>query len=155
MGFVVNLIAKHKPDVIICDIGGLGYPMFMRLQELGIRNIHGFDGASSSELPNAINTRACGYLVLKNFIENRQLIIKNQDTLTELEGIKMVHKSDGRIKIQAKEDMKKEGNHSPDRADSVMMAVYAIRYILPKTNIADGAMYKPTIKRISNKRWEK
>ena len=94
------------------------------------------------------------YLVLREFISNRQIIIKDDKTLVELEGIKINNKSDGRIKIQSKEDMKKEGGHSPDRADSVMMGVYAIRYLLPK-NILQMTSNGTTIKRINKKKWEK
>lgn len=154
VGFIVNLIGKYQPDIIICDVGGLGYPMFMRLKEIGVKNLYEFDGAGASKLPNALNQRACGYLVLRDFITNRQIIIKDDKTLAELEGIKINNKSDGRIKIQSKEDMKKEGGHSPDRADSVMMGVYAIRYLLPK-NILQMTNNGTTIKRINKKKWEK
>jgi hypothetical protein len=98
-----------------------------------IKDIQGFDGAGESLQPNAGNQRADGYLVLKDFTDQEWLILSKYDkTIKQLETIKRKYQRSGKVYIQSKEEMRGDGVESPDYADSVMMAVYAIRYLLGK-----------------------
>lgn len=126
-GKIISLYAKHKPNISIIDKGGLGKPIYDDLKET-ISNLIGFDGAGKSNADNSLNQRADGYLVLRKFFENEFIKETNEDTLIELESIKKEYSPNGKIKIQSKEDMKKEGLDSPDHADSLMMGIYALNY---------------------------
>ena len=93
-----------------------------------IPNAIKFNGAGSSNRPNALNRRADGYLTLKDFIDNEWLKISSDFTISQLEYIKKSYKPNGQICIQSKKDMKSEQGESPDFADSLMMGIYAINY---------------------------
>lgn len=150
VGKVVGLIGKYKPDIIVVDAGGLGLPMYDRMRELGIQNLFAFNGASTDGIAlNAGNARADGYLTFAEFLDNDWLIIDSEQTLKEMETIQLSpHRhSNGRIYIKSKQDMKSEGIHSPDKADSVMMAIFGIKKWLGKINYSDQAVsfnYKRT-----------
>jgi hypothetical protein len=49
------------------------------------------------------------------------------ETVKELEEIRFKYKSNGERLIMSKDEMRKQGIHSPDRADSLMMAVFCIK----------------------------
>lgn len=150
VGKVVGLIGKYKPDIIVVDAGGLGLPMYDRMRELGIQNLFAFNGATTDGIAlNAGNARADGYLTFAEFLDNDWLIINSEQTLKEMETIQISpHRhSNGRIYIKSKQDMKSEGVHSPDKADSVMMAIFGIKKWLGKINYSDRAVsfnYKRT-----------
>jgi hypothetical protein len=142
VGKIVNILGQYKPDLAIIDVGGLGAPMYDRIKEIGVRNIFAFNGANASKIANARNTRAEGFLTLREWFDQEWLIVKSLDTIKELERIKMAKGgSDGYITIESKEKMKAEGYNSPDRADSLMMAIYGIKYYLKLASLtkSDGA----------------
>ena len=126
IGRIVNIMGEWKPDNSLLDVGGMGTVVHSRLVELGV-NIGRFDGASKQGVPDEyLNARAYGYYTLKRYIDNGLILMNNNDTERELLQIRYDYKSDGTRLIMSKEKMRKEGLHSPDRADSLMMAVYAI-----------------------------
>lgn len=129
-GKIVNLIGQYRPTASCIDVGGMGYVVFNRLQELGIR-INPFNGAEQDGVPMEYgNTRAWGYYNLNDYINNEWIIMDSPETVKELEEIRFKYKSNGERLIMSKDEMRKQGIHSPDRADSLMMAVFCIkRYI--------------------------
>lgn len=132
VGKTIALYGNWQPDVFIVDKGGLGYPMFISISK-SISKVIGFDGAQTELCTeNAGNHRAEGYLNLKSFVDKEWLISRSRFTNKQLETIKKKYKANGRIYIQSKKDLRKEGFESPDRADSVMMAVFAIVKFLGK-----------------------
>ena len=126
IGKIVDLMGQLKPTVSILDVGGMGYVVYNRLQELNIR-INPFNGAEQQDVPAEYgNKRAWGYYKLKEYIENEWIIMDSPQTISELEQIRFKYKSNGERLILSKDEMRKQGIHSPDRADSLMMAVFAI-----------------------------
>ena len=137
VGKTIALRSQWNPDVTLVDKGGLGYPMFCSLQK-SIKDIFGFDGAEKATLLNSGNKRADGYLTLKEFIDSEFLILgKFEATIKELETIRRKYKASGLVFIQSKEEMRRDGIKSPDRADSLMMAVWAIKNLLAKKTTPD------------------
>lgn len=135
VGRIVAMMGKYKPTAAVVDAGGLGLPMYQSIVEAGVKNIFPFNGASTEGITNnAGNCRADGYLLLRDWFENEFLCMNSAETRKELEGIKRIFKSNGKVYIQSKDDMKKEGLHSPDRADSLMMAVWGAVRVIPKVN---------------------
>ena len=141
IGKIVDLIGKYKPTAACLDIGGMGYVVYNRLQELGIR-INPFDGAVQEGVPNEYgNTRAWGYYTLNEYVNNEWIIMNSPETEKELLDIRFKYKSNGERLILSKDEMRKDGIHSPDRADSLMMAVFCIKQYLN-----DGVVYGKTHK---------
>lgn len=145
IGRIVNIIGENRPTCSILDVGGMGTVVHSRLVELGIK-INRFDGASKDCTPDGyLNARAYGYYTLRDYIDKGRIIMNNNDTERELLQIRYDYKSDGTRLIMSKEKMRSEGLKSPDRADSLMMAVFAIE------NYLKGESYKPVQMRTSNK----
>ena len=125
-GKIIDLFGRFKPTASCIDVGGMGYVVYNRLQELNVR-INAFNGAEQKDVPMEYgNTRAWGYYTLKEYIDNEWLIVDSAATVKELEDIRFKYKSNGERLIQSKDEMRKNGIHSPDRADSLMMAVFCI-----------------------------
>lgn len=133
VGKIINLIGTHKPNVTVIDIGGMGKPVFDRLNEVLVNSkdhtLVPFDGGSTQgvDTDHYGNIRAQSYFTLKDWFDNGFLCIdKNKDTevVKQLEKIKFKYRSNGVRLIQSKVDMKKELRYSPDDADSLNMAVW-------------------------------
>jgi hypothetical protein len=71
-----------------------------------------------------VNARAKDYWTLREIFENGEIDIDELDDVlaAQLGSIKWTLDSRGRIKIESKDDMRKHGMPSPDRADTVAMA---------------------------------
>jgi hypothetical protein len=148
IGRIVELIGKYKPTAATLDVGGMGYVVYNRLQELGIR-INPFNGAEQQGVPNEYgNTRAWGYYTLNEYINNEWIIMNSPETEKELLDIRFKYKSNGERLILSKDDMRKEGIHSPDRADSLMMAVFCIKRFL-NDNVVYGRTANVTRRSVS------
>lgn len=129
-GKIVDIIGRFKPTASCIDVGGMGFVVYKRLQELNIR-INPFNGAEQLNVPKEYgNTRAWGYYGLEEYIRNEWLIMDSPETEKELLKIRYKYKSNGERFIQSKEEMRKAGIASPDRADSLMMAVFCIQNYL-------------------------
>lgn len=133
-GKIVNLIARHRPTISLLDVGGMGHVVWNRLNEVGV-TVQRFDGATTQgvDVVHYANARAEMYYILKDWFDSGFLCLdKERDKMvvSELEKIKMKSRSDGRRILQPKQDMKKELRYSPDRADSLAMAVYgAVKFL--------------------------
>lgn len=151
VGKIVSLLGEYHPDEAILDVGGMGHVVYDRLVEVGVK-INRFDGASVDgvDKQHYVNARAEGYYTLKDWFDRGCLQVheKDKDVLTECSKIKMKYRSDGRRILQQKTDMKKEMGHSPDRADSLMMAVWcAVKILGQHSSVSDGDIH---VKRVSN-----
>lgn len=141
IGRIVQLLGREKPDVAVLDVGGMGTIVHSRLVELGVK-IQRFDGASTKGVTrDYYNARAMGYWLTKIMVDdgNLRLPLGNNDLVQELEAVKIKHRSDGKRLIVDKLEIKKTLKRSPDAADSVMMAVFAMhRYYGAQNNQFDN-----------------
>lgn len=138
VGKSIAIFGQYRPDVFVVDKGGLGYPMFVSLSK-AVGTTIGFDGASTdNKPPTAGNNRAGGYLKLREFVDNEWLICKSKLTIKQLETIMVKYRPSGDILIRSKQDMKADSIESPDRADSLMMAVWGVVFFLGKQMLADS-----------------
>lgn len=136
VGKIIHLIGTHKPDITILDVGGMGHNVHCDLTNAG-QKVFRFDGAGKEGVDQmALNMRADGYWILKEWFSHGFLKIKEEhrEVLRQLEKIKVKFRVDGKRQLESKVDMKAELGYSPDEADSVMMAVYACVKYLGKTN---------------------
>ena len=113
--------------ILIIDADGLGYPIWVSVKK-AIENAIGFRGAGKPKLKGSGNQRADGYTALKDFIENGWIKLTCENTARQLEYIKRVYKPSGLTYIQDKKEIRKEQSESPDFADTLMMAIYAIEF---------------------------
>ncbi len=78
---------------------------------------------------NDITTFAWG--TLRDMLHNNEIVLENDNELVgQLSSRKYTITSNGKLAVESKKEMKKRGLSSPDRADAVALACYAVpRYI--------------------------
>lgn len=138
IGRIVELLGRYKPDIAMLDVDGLGSTMASRIREvMGMGcALHDFSGASTDGIDKKRyrNKRAAGYFHLLSMLEDSILKLnkeRDRQCIYELERIKFKYLSNGRRQIWSKQELKagKEIGHSPDFADSMMMAGWATKLL--------------------------
>jgi hypothetical protein len=109
---------------LIVDEIGLGAGVLDRLRELGYR-AKGFNGGSSPrDKDRFANLRAASYWMLREKLEAGEVALPADEGLAEeLLATSWRPTSEGRVKIDAKDDIRSRLGRSPDRADAVCMAI--------------------------------
>lgn len=126
IGKIIYYYSKYKPDILIIDADGVGYSMVNTIKK-SIPDCIAFRGGGTikSKTTNARNPRAEGYLITKEFLQNGWLRLNCENTCRQLEYLKVLYKP-AYVVMQSKEEIREEQGESPDFADTLMMAVYAI-----------------------------
>lgn len=126
VGKILYMYSKYKPDILIIDADGVGYPMVNTIKK-SIPNCIAFRGGGTIKNKNttAKNPRAEGYLLTKEFFQNGWIKLHCEQTAKQLEYLKVIYKP-GYIVMQSKDEIRSEQGESPDYADTLMMAIYAI-----------------------------
>jgi len=125
-GVVLNLLKKDYPFAIVrVDAIGIGSGVFSRLQEQTSK-VESFIASSASTVPTQfLNKRAEAYWNLRERLRKGTLTLPDDDMLMEeLMAHTLKMRSDGLIQITPKPEIKKLIGRSPDRADSVAIAVF-------------------------------
>jgi hypothetical protein len=113
-----------RPAEILVDSIGLGAGVCDRLRELGLPA----RGVNVSESPAMktlyANLRAELWFTLKGWLEKRDVKIPKDEALfAELVAPKYAFMSNGKMKVESKEEMKRRGLGSPDRADALCLTL--------------------------------
>jgi phage terminase large subunit len=120
VGRAINALNVTNAEWIKVDGDGLGAGVVDRLAEQGRPVIEMHSGVAAIESDRFINTRAEWYWNLRELFRTGQISIPNDPELIgQLSALKYKYRSDGRIQIESKEDMKKRGLKSPDKADAL------------------------------------
>lgn len=111
------------------DADGLGLPMVQLIQDEGynMNEFHG--GEASSEPTHYSNLISEVWITGAKAIKSGKWIIENMDktTFEQLTSRQIDWDNKSRLKVMSKDDMKKVGLHSPDRADALLGALWAGR----------------------------
>jgi hypothetical protein len=111
---------SEQPEAICVDVIGIGAGVVDRLLELKLPII-GVNVAEtpSSELELADKQRDELWLKAKRWLEGRDVKLpKHERLINELSSVRKSFGSNGKIKIESKDAMKKRGLRSPDVADA-------------------------------------
>jgi phage terminase large subunit len=122
-GRAARLAFEERPESIAVDVVGLGSGVVDRLVELGIDGLAPFNGGESAHNRERFaNRRAEVYWAMRERFRTGDISIPRDETLVEeLAGLKYQHTSRGQIKMESKDEMKRRGMKSPDRADMLSM----------------------------------
>jgi hypothetical protein len=116
----------NKNDFVsaVVDVVGVGAGVYDRLIELGLPVTPYNGGEAPFDKERFVNARAEDYWNLRELFENGEVDIDELDDklAAQLGSIKWTVDSPGRIKIESKDDMRKRGMPSPDRADTAAIA---------------------------------
>jgi hypothetical protein len=128
---------------IYVDAIGLGAGVVDRLKEQG-EPVHGINVAESpvgkqDDQERFTNLRSQIWWFVRESLNpdnpNAVAIPKDPDLQAELSSVKYKIDSDGRIRVESKEDMKKRLGKSPDRADAIGLVLFG----------ASGMLQSPTV----------
>ena len=122
-GWVSAAIREWKPAQVRIDEIGVGAGVVDRLRELGHR-ISGINVANRAQEDSLyINLRAEGYWGLRErFASGRISIPNDRELINELASMRYRYDSNGRIQMESKEETRRRGQPSPDKADALMLA---------------------------------
>lgn len=111
--------SPNKPEAINVDLIGIGAGVVDRLRELGLP-VKGINVAESPAIGDRYNRlRDELWWKARDWFKDRDVKLLDDDHLIgELTSIKYGFTSAGKIKVESKEEMKKRGLRSPDRADA-------------------------------------
>lgn len=136
-GMICRLIDEHLPERVNLDDGGLGGGVTDRLMEIMQQRIGGRArghvchivginaGSKPSEMAEEqfINKRGEMHWHLRDVLQAGDIDLDDDDDLmAQLSAIRYTYDSRGRIIPEPKDDMRKRGLPSPDRADALMLA---------------------------------
>lgn len=119
----------HKISKIKVDSNGIGWGMFLFLQERYLNEFPGIQilgvnvGAGAFERHRFMNLKAELYWHLREVMSAAPIANMTDETLQgQLLALLYEIRPDGRTKIESKEDMRDRGVPSPDRAEALMLA---------------------------------
>jgi hypothetical protein len=134
-GWVQKIIREDKPAKVNIDVGGLGVGVYDRLNETKtnrrIIQAVNFGGKPVEPPPldergnpggGPANRRAEMWLNLKKALEGGRFVLPDSDALqADLVSCGYKYTSEGKLLLEAKQDMRKRGVPSPDEADAVAL----------------------------------
>jgi hypothetical protein len=122
------------PNVVV-DEDGVGGGVLDRLRELGEPAAGLKGGTAPIDKERFVNKRAEWFWTLRERFENGEIDIDSDDDVlaAQLGSIKWKLTSRGQIQIESKDDMRKRGLPSPDRADAL---AFVFAYVdIPKIDM--------------------
>lgn len=119
-----GLAPSLRPAEIMVDVIGMGGGVVDRLRELGLP----VRGVNVSEAPSMggtyTNLRSELWFKMRGMLEERTSKLPlNEQLLAELTSIRYSFSSNGKMKAESKDEMKRRGLHSPDIADAVCLTL--------------------------------
>ena len=127
-GWVMRRIFDYEPEYVFVDSGGIGWGIVGNLVHRcpGFKIIGINAGEAAYEKDRFVKIRDELWWRLREKFERGIISIPNDPILIgELTTIKYDDKKNlGKIKVEAKSDMKKRGIDSPDRADALCLCQY-------------------------------
>ena len=127
-GRVINALREHDVHEIRVDGVGVGGGVVDQLVEQGYPALDMQAGAGASDPAVFKNARAEWYWGLRQLFEQGAVDLDPDDDelAAQLGALRYAFTSRGQIVIESKDDIRKRGMPSPDRADAVMLALARI-----------------------------
>ena len=130
-GHVTTVLREGGQAMV--DVIGVGAGVFDRLREQKL-SVGAFNAANSTSVKDRsgklefLNKRAAAWWNMRELLDpdnNEYLMLPDDDDLIgDLTAPKWTTTSNGKIKVEAKEDIKTRISHSPDCGDAVVMAFW-------------------------------
>ena len=142
VGRAIKLNDIHQYDAIGVDDTGVGGGVTDSLEDKGLEVDAMNFGSNAVEADKFENLKAEIYWNLREDIRTKQLELPDdKELINQLASIKYGYTRKGRIKIESKDEMKKRGLKSPDKADALAIANSAGRSLaLPEITVVSVAV---------------
>jgi hypothetical protein len=119
-------IAREEAPVgaINVDVIGLGAGVVDRLREQGVPHVYGVNVASRAQDGERYDRRRDElFFVLRERFRTGEIALPPDDRLrAQLASLGYGYTSGGRLQVESKEELRRRGLRSPDRADALMLA---------------------------------
>ena len=130
-GRVVQILNQWKRSGrlqwVVVDVVGIGYNFALHLNDLGFPVVQFNAGHRPIDPERFTNLKAEAYWQLREHMENGSICgLNDLETEAQLSAILYRPTSNGRTEIESKEEARKRGQSSPDRAEAMIMAFYKI-----------------------------
>jgi len=113
-------------DVMVDEVG-IGYNFALHLADQGFPVWRFNAGRRPVDAERFVNAKAEVYWNLRECLERREICMLNDlETEAQLSGVLYRTTGSGKIEIESKEDARKRGVSSPDRAEALAMAFWRI-----------------------------
>ncbi len=134
-GEIVAALNQYKSDLetVNIDSVGIGYHVATYLGDCGfpVQEINVGDRANDTE--KFANLKAELYWGLRLRAETGDISgLTDERTIAQLAGVRYSHNARGQVEIESKEQARKRGVKSPDRAEAVMLAYAGVVYAEPR-----------------------
>jgi zona occludens toxin (predicted ATPase) len=108
---------------VVVDAVGIGYHVGTHLADRGY-DVYAFNaGSAAMDSEHFVNAKAEAYWRLREYLERGAVTgLTDEETQAQLAGIRYRHTPSGRVEIESKDDAKKRGQPSPDRAEALVLA---------------------------------
>ncbi len=119
-----ELAIKYHPDAIFIDETGVGGGVVDRMRQLGFVVIGVNNGARADAQPEGdmvANKGAECYAKMRQWLRDGGAIENDPDLRSQLESREYGYNANNQIVLEKKDDMKKRGLSSPDRADQLAL----------------------------------
>jgi hypothetical protein len=114
---------KNEIKTLNVDTVGIGHGMARHLSDLGFPVNDVNVGAASGDREKYVNLKAELHWGLRSLFEAGDVAeLTDEQTIAQLASIRYSYNSRGQIVIESKEQAKKRGIKSPDRADALVLA---------------------------------
>lgn len=135
-GDAAALLASHRNllDAVVIDATGIGYNFAKHMRDLGYSVVEWNAGGEASHKetdstgPGFRNAKAEAYWLMRNRLARGELNgLTDERTQAQLSTVRYAHNSRGQVEIESKDDARKRGVKSPDRAESLILAYYPVQ----------------------------
>ena len=136
---------EDRPSSINVDVIGMGGGVVDRLRELGlpVRGINVGEAAATNP-DRYMRLRDELWFKARDWFDTRSVTMPQDDALmSELVGPKYKIESSGKIKVEAKEDMKKRGVKSPNKADAFCLTFAGGDFVMERRAHVAQMQYDP------------
>lgn len=108
---------------VVVDAVGIGYHVATHLADLGFQVFAFNAGSSPVDREQFENAKAEAYWSLREWMDRDAIRgLTDEEAQAQLAGIRYKHTAAGRVQIEKKEDARKRGQTSPDRAEAHVLA---------------------------------
>lgn len=138
VGWLREHIDNDEPDSIAVDVVGIGAGVADRLGELGYEVDDVNAGSAPSDSEKYFNKRAELFWNLRQMFKEDKISIPNDtELIQELTELRYKYSSEKKLRIEAKDDMKKRVGRSPDKADALALSFANLSSEEPEMIIAE------------------
>jgi hypothetical protein len=124
VGRIIQIISHWNPEKVFIDMGGIGAGIYDRLKELNYSSICvGVNfGQRADEAERFINKRAEMWGNMASWFKDGGVTIEDNDEIhSDLIAPNFTFDSQGRLKLESKDEIKKRYTKSPDLGDALAL----------------------------------